>query len=100
MRIAREEITVVPDMETSEVLVLAGSYRISLSEEESRLVARALDRAVAVLERHRAPVALSAANSPANGKEKPEGETARDALVRVFERNGVTERRPEGLRPL
>jgi hypothetical protein len=96
MKISREEITVVPDMESSEVLVLAGSYRISLTEEESRLLARSLERACTVLERHRAPVALTAA-LPA--KEKPESETARDALVRVFERNGA-DRRTDGLRPL
>ena len=98
MKIVREEVTVVPDVDAREVLVLLGGYRISLSEEEGAAMAAALGAAVSALERHRAPVALTPASTVP--RETAESEAALEGLVRVFESRAVAEPRRDGFRPL
>lgn len=98
MKIVREEVTVVPDVDAREILMLLGGYRISLTEEEGSKMAAALTAAVAALERHRAPIALTPASI--QPREKTESDGALEGLVRVFESRAVGEARREGFRPL
>jgi hypothetical protein len=100
VKITQEEITVVADVDAREVLVLSSGYRIELSEREGRHLVSELRRALDSLDRHKAPVALTAAHEnkePATG----DANAALEGLVRVFEsRTGTGDTRREGFRPL
>ena len=100
VKITQEEITVVADVDAREVLVLSSGYRIELSEREGRHLVSELRRALDSLDRHKAPVALTAAHEskePATS----DANAALEGLVRVFEsRTGTGDNRREGFRPL
>jgi hypothetical protein len=103
MKIVRQDISVVPDVTSENVLIFLGGMRISLSSEEAKGLSDDLDGAVVALKRASGPVAIAAATTtppPAPEPAKPV-EVAVQTASRVFAGSRPSgDSRPAGFRPL
>jgi hypothetical protein len=85
MEIVREDISVVPDAGGREVVIVLGGYRISLDEEEARLLSTGIAGALAALPRAGAGAVAAPPGASPRGKTVAEGDAVLDGLRQLVE---------------